>query len=769
MKSRLTKFMEDKILKLSVLNRQKGVLHNFYLTLLITVISIIIIITTFLFLNFKTSSINIINKYIKDNLLQISKSTDLMGENSRALEVQIFSDRDLINLLGTTEPNPQQLSIALKRLESYVLSNPFIHSIYVYNRQTDKFYTTIPSSTVKDSNGFFDSNIVDLLNNSKELDLKYPIPRKINLSNLNSSKKDSVKVYSFILNENNSNTSFSSSSIILNINEEWLHNVINSININSISDTFIINSQGLLMSSSDNFDILSNISDFSYINKIINSNKDYGYFIDTVNNEKTSILYIVSEDFPEWKFIQTIPHYIITNNLISIKFRLLALIPILLIIALLVSRFISKKMYKPVSTLQDSVKKLEAQSRKNNYTIKNEFLNSLLKNISMYNRSSLISLCKENNINFNLNSKFVVILINIDNYSEFKSKYSLSDRNILKYSIINICDEFSNKDITCNTIDIHGNTLGIIVNISHSIDKEDILLYLESYVANIQTNVNELLNISLSFVISTTAEDISMLTSLYEEVQNASAYKIFFENKSLILADSILEKESKTFNYPYKTHEFLFNNINLGNIKNVNTFYNEIINYSLDYSYSSFINTLLNLSFSIASTISDLNTKKGIIIKFNQNLFIKNLYSSENLSEINRLFLDMFENICTKINESKSNKKEKNYDELVNKVFDIMNKSYSNPNTCIQSISDEVNMSSAYLGRLFTSLTNKSITETLNDLRMNKCCDLLINTDSPISNIYEECGFNSLTYFYKVFKKTYGVTPSEYRKNLNNN
>ena len=46
---------------------------------------------------------------------------------------------------------------------------------------------------------------------------------------------------------------------------------------------------------------------------------------------------------------------------------------------------------------------------------------------------------------------------------------------------------------------------------------------------------------------------------------------------------------------------------------------------------------------------------------------------------------------------------------------------------------------------------------------MEKSCDFLINSEESISLIAEKCGFTSITYFYKVFKKANGITPSEYR------
>ncbi len=41
---------------------------------------------------------------------------------------------------------------------------------------------------------------------------------------------------------------------------------------------------------------------------------------------------------------------------------------------------------------------------------------------------------------------------------------------------------------------------------------------------------------------------------------------------------------------------------------------------------------------------------------------------------------------------------------------------------------------------------------------------MLKNTDSSITDIYMQCGFDSPSYFSKVFKQSTGMTPTEYRK-----
>ena len=73
-------------------------------------------------------------------------------------------------------------------------------------------------------------------------------------------------------------------------------------------------------------------------------------------------------------------------------------------------------------------------------------------------------------------------------------------------------------------------------------------------------------------------------------------------------------------------------------------------------------------------------------------------------------------------------------------------------------------LSSSYFRYLFKQMMNKTFTEYLNDLRVNKAVDLLITKrDRQIIDICYEAGYNNVNYFNRIFKQTTGVSPRIYR------
>lgn len=75
------------------------------------------------------------------------------------------------------------------------------------------------------------------------------------------------------------------------------------------------------------------------------------------------------------------------------------------------------------------------------------------------------------------------------------------------------------------------------------------------------------------------------------------------------------------------------------------------------------------------------------------------------------------------------------------------------------------NKSREHLSRSFKKYYGVTITDYINGLRVNYASNLLINTNIPILDICFNCGFQSASYFYRIFKEKNGVTPNIFRNN----
>lgn len=70
-----------------------------------------------------------------------------------------------------------------------------------------------------------------------------------------------------------------------------------------------------------------------------------------------------------------------------------------------------------------------------------------------------------------------------------------------------------------------------------------------------------------------------------------------------------------------------------------------------------------------------------------------------------------------------------------------------------------------HLNLLMKQQLGMTLHSYITQIRMNEALKLLSNTNKSIETISIECGYKNATHFYKIFKKNYGISPSEYRKN----
>lgn len=82
----------------------------------------------------------------------------------------------------------------------------------------------------------------------------------------------------------------------------------------------------------------------------------------------------------------------------------------------------------------------------------------------------------------------------------------------------------------------------------------------------------------------------------------------------------------------------------------------------------------------------------------------------------------------------------------------------------LKELSDFFNYSERQMARILKDYTGQTFTGLVQSTRMTKACRMLKHPDIPISDIIEAAGYSNASHFYDVFKKIYGMTPAQYRK-----
>ena len=96
------------------------------------------------------------------------------------------------------------------------------------------------------------------------------------------------------------------------------------------------------------------------------------------------------------------------------------------------------------------------------------------------------------------------------------------------------------------------------------------------------------------------------------------------------------------------------------------------------------------------------------------------------------------------------------------KVKRIIQRELSNERLNVDFIAREIGLSRVQLYRKMLALTGTPVSELLRSIRLQKAAKLLEQKWGPVSQVAYAVGITNLSYFSKIFKGKFGITPSEY-------
>ncbi len=106
------------------------------------------------------------------------------------------------------------------------------------------------------------------------------------------------------------------------------------------------------------------------------------------------------------------------------------------------------------------------------------------------------------------------------------------------------------------------------------------------------------------------------------------------------------------------------------------------------------------------------------------------------------------------------------YGKVIKKTLDYIHENL-NQKLLLKQLSVIAELSPNYFHRIFTETMQITPNDYITSARLNKAKDLLLRTDLQIYNIADQCGYDNVSYFSFLFKKSFHVTPVEYRSRHN--
>ncbi|WP_239635467.1 AraC family transcriptional regulator [Paenibacillus sp. H1-7] len=338
-----------------------------------------------------------------------------------------------------------------------------------------------------------------------------------------------------------------------------------------------------------------------------------------------------------------------------------------------------------------------------------------------------------------------VAILSIDKFEEWLRRYSDSDRSLLKFAFANIIAELFEPQWR-------------IVCTDFGRDKTAVLLQPREQGESAEKKLSEaigvifdLLKFGVSAGISTPQTDVTRLKQAMLEAENALAYRVYQGYGQVIPFHKVSEHEVKDPLPVGRALEELIHAIQAGDEPTANDAMDQIFSHlRTQYEYPSAVVSFLQ---EVAERIEQLHPAEEQETGPAYEQF-ETLHLDDIRLELNRRMVPLIQRYRQLV-ESKDFM-------MCQRMIDYMKEHLGEP-IGIPEIADSIGISSSLASQVFKQETGETIYNYLTQLRVDRAAELLIKTDSRISDIALMVGYQHENSFIRIFRKFKDITPGKYR------
>lgn len=356
------------------------------------------------------------------------------------------------------------------------------------------------------------------------------------------------------------------------------------------------------------------------------------------------------------------------------------------------------------------------------------------------------------------NGLFCEIVVQIEDEGLLREA-DLKKSNLSHTCIINVFSEIFSKICKSYVAEIDGKHIAFILNFENENN-------FVSEITDLCTQTRTILLAEFEMVveigISTVDSEISKLNRLYNEALIALDYKTE-PGQNVIFYDDVIgeEKLVSVYYYPSDIEERIINYVRVGDASNLIKVLDMLVEKNIknpsvrNSSKNCFYYDLLGTYMKAADLVEyDSELMHKLILKEDDNyISIKNSVS---------VLCGEFINICRLSHKFQ----EAGVDKTAEKIKQYVDDNYSDINLGVFTIADQFGLSRQTVSKKFSQAFGEKLNEYITEVRMAKAKELLATTNLNGFRIAEMVGYADSSTFIRVFKKLYGVTPGQYKKNI---
>ena len=295
--------------------------------------------------------------------------------------------------------------------------------------------------------------------------------------------------------------------------------------------------------------------------------------------------------------------------------------------------------------------------------------------------------------------------------------------------------------------------------------EEELLAYQKEYLGDVKEVLSGYANLRYFGGIGTPVNRLREIPASFEDASHAFAHR-YLVAESCILDSSLLMQEGAAEHEDFrisavnpeqidraKMQEFL----RTGDLDEVVYFVDEFFGKLDGGAMKSRIfrqYITMDAYFSIVDFLKGLGLQKDEIEAPDQD---------SSILQDEKSAMDYIVRIMDKALVLREKKASSRYEDVVSEVIHYIENNYAQEELSLNLLASHVNFSPNHLSMIFSQQTGQTLIRYLTDYRMNRAKELLRCSSKKSSVISMEVGYKDPHYFSYLFKKTQGMTPTQYR------
>ncbi len=755
--------------------RSKKLLIKLLLSYLGTAIVAVLLITLLNTYWVKNESIKDINSITELALSNIAVLGTNMFESSQNTAFVLYNDSYVKNLLSSSEVNGLDIMGVTYDIERLKITNPFIFSVYVWNKSSIVFRT---------SRGIgYEENHETISEIVKKGPVLYPIPRKIS----NNSGKP-VNVYTIIYHEPGLGED---SAIVLNIDAKALYNQVYTEFSKPRQDIFIVDKTGKVLLHNDIERLSANIKNETCFRNAVAAGRSSGSFSVYEDGHNWVYNYVIAKNKKYIVFSKS-EYSMLFSKVTKIRNTILLTCSVVLVLIFLLSIMLSRWLYTPINNVFSNINILFKGSNlsqpdkpeNNEYKFISQAVGSLVQRLNTLEKDNESSfnimrmaffksiLTEPGNINKDIfrdnilkykilsatNDNYCIIVMRVDNYNDFLVNNNKEAIDFQLSSIGNITSE-TLKKTAFNTYFVMDYEHIILVVSDIDRENNEYEEQISEAMKHAQDAILKLLNIGITIGISEVSNNIFDIKDQYNKAFSFTNYRLIYGRNNIITGKAVKIKDLEKDKINHYTNAIL-NSIKSSSKDAYCDFILKYFNLIKNCSYDKIVKLFFQLANSILHLPEELQSSHTGSMEFD----IRDVYAKIRSFESYEDLFNWFEELFHKTETIISNIKNKKNPDLIEQVLKYINENYKESNISANSIADKLSITPQYFSKIFNEYAGVSFPDYINNIRLEKAKALILSNEKlNIGSIYEMVGYNNRSYFTSSFTKKYGISPGRFR------